>query len=67
MAIVVPPVQFDHIVETKVGNQVEDMMRDDDGGRYTLKPSCLLHNRAQGWPMQVVEVGVGDQHQVDRG
>jgi hypothetical protein len=67
MAIAVPPVQFDHIVKTKIGNQVENMMRNHDGGRHTLKTSGLLHNRAEGWPVQVVEVGVGNQHQVDRG
>ena len=66
MAITVPPVQFDHVVKTKVGDQVEDVMRDHDRGRHSLQAFGLLHDGAQGRPVQMVEVGMGDQHQVNR-
>ena len=33
MAVAVPPVELDDVAETKIGNQVENMMRDDDRRR----------------------------------
>ena len=41
-------------------------MRNHDGGRHSVQAFGLLHDGTQGWPVQMVEVGVGDQHQVDR-
>src|SRR4029077_19332317 len=65
MAITIPPVQFDHIVETEVGHQIEDVMRYDDSGWRSAAISSVLDNRAQRWPVQMVEVGVRNQHQID--
>src|SRR5437773_9132133 len=59
MAITIPPVQFDYVVESQVGNQIEDVVRDDDSGRRSAAISSVLDNRAQRWPVQMVEVGVG--------
>src|SRR5207248_6211216 len=67
MTIAIPPVQFDNTVETEVGDEIEDVMRDHYGGRYTMTPFCLLHNGTQRWPVEVVEVGMGDQDQINSG
>ena len=65
MAITIPPIQLDHIVETEVGNQIEDVMRYDDSGWRSAAISSVLDNRAQRWPVQMVEMGMGNQHKID--
>ena len=66
MTIAVPPVQFHHVVKAQVGDQIENMMRNHDRGRHSVTAFGLLHDGAQRRPVQVIEVGVGDQHQVNR-
>ena len=67
MAIAVPPVQFDHIAKAQVGDQIHDVMRHHDRwAERARRAPRLLNDRAQRWPVQVVKVGMRDQHQVDR-
>ena len=42
-------------------------MRHQDRRRHPAPPFGLLHDGPQRWPVQVVEVGVGHQHQVNGG
>ena len=42
------------------------MMRHYNRWRYPAPPPGLPHNRAQRWPVQMVEVGMGDQNQINR-
>src|SRR6266849_8054052 len=42
------------------------MMRNHDRGRHSLTAHGLTHNRAQRWPVQMVEVGMSDQNQINR-
>ena len=35
-------------------------------GALPLRAPGVLHDGAQRWPVQVIEVRVGDQHQIDR-
>ena len=65
MTVAVPPVQFNHVVKAKVGNQVENMMRHQNGRRHSAPPFGLPHDGPQRWPVQVVEVGMSHQHQVN--
>ena len=65
MAMTVPPIQFDYIVETEIGNQIEHMMGHDDRGRDTLQLYSLLHDGAQGRTMQVVEMRVRHEYKIN--
>src|SRR2546423_10768354 len=65
MAITIPPIEFDDIVETEVGHQIEDVVRYHNSRRSSATVSGVLNDGAQRWPVQMVEVGVRNQHQID--
>ena len=65
MTITIPPVELDYIIESEVGNQIEDVVRYHDRRRRSAAISSVLDDRAQRWPVQVVEVGMGNQYQID--
>jgi len=46
--------------------QVENMVWNHDRGRHSVAAFGLLHNGTQRRPVQMVEVGMRDQHQVNR-
>ena len=60
VAVAVPPIQFDDIVESEVRNQVENVVRNHDGRWRSAAISSVLDNRPQRWPVQVVEMGMGN-------
>lgn len=60
----VPPFQFDNLFESEVGNEVEEMMGDDQGGRASDFPPRLPRDCAQGLAVKVIEVSMRDQHHV---
>src|SRR5262249_61262718 len=66
MLVVAPPVKFHDLFEPEVGDQVENMMGNNDGGRFAGQPASFLSNRAQRAAMQVVEVSMGYENEVDR-
>src|SRR5262245_29323375 len=66
MPIAVPPIEFDDIAEAEISHQVEDVMRNDNGGRRSSAATSLLHDGAQRRPMKMIEMRVCDQHQIDR-
>src|SRR5579859_6530740 len=66
MTITVPPVQLDHVTKAKVRDQVENMFRHNDGGRGAPKLPGVLDQRAQRRTVQVVEMRMGDEHQINR-
>src|SRR5579871_4555777 len=53
-----PPIQFDDFRKSKVRNQVGYVRRNDDGRSYAAAAEIVLHNRAQRWAMQVIEMGM---------
>src|ERR1700682_139057 len=64
---ILPPVQFDDLGKSQVGDQIGNMAGDDDGRRSSTLPQIMLYDRPQGWAMQVIEVRMGYQDQVNRG
>ena len=60
-----PPIELDDLGKAKVGDQVGDMSGNDDRRRDASLAQVILHNRAQRWPMQMIEVRVRNQHQID--
>ena len=66
MAIAVPPVQLDHIAKTEIRDQIKNVLRHNDGRRRAPKLPGVLDQRSQRWPVQVIEVRMGDEHQINR-
>src|ERR1700680_1510629 len=64
-AVAIPPVQFHHIAEAQVGDQIYNVMRHYDDRRRGTPAPRLLNDGAQRWPMQMVKVGMRNQHQVN--
>lgn len=54
-----PAPQFLHVVESEVVHQIADVFGDDDG--------LFVCDGAEGPAVEMVEVGVGDKHEVDVG
>src|SRR5262249_8492142 len=65
MAIGIPPLQLDNVLEAEIGNQIEHMMRDYECWRGSALLARQTSNRAQGVPVQVVEMSVRNQDHVD--
>src|SRR5579872_2125934 len=65
MPVTVPPVQLDDVAKAKVSDQIKYMLGHDDGGRGAPKLLGVLDQRSQRGPMQVVEVGMGNEHEID--
>src|ERR1019366_7836074 len=61
-----PPVQLNDAPVAQVADQVADMPGHDDRRTFAGLASREPRNRAQRWPVQVVEVRVRNQHRVDR-
>ena len=60
-----PPIELDNLRESQIRNQVGNMGRNDDGRGHAARVQVILHNRAQRWAMQVIEVCVRNQHQIN--
>src|SRR5512144_1237724 len=60
-----PPVEFDHIAESQVRDQIEDVMGNHDGGAPSTAAIGLLGNRAQRRPVKMIKMRVRNQCQVD--
>ena len=56
VAIGIPPLEFDNFFEAEIVDQVEQMMRDDQGGRGSGLTAGLVRDGAQRLAMQVIEV-----------
>ena len=65
MAITVPPVQFDHVAKAQVGDQIHNVMRHYNSWRRGPPTPRLLNDRTQRRPVQMIKMGMRDQHQVD--
>src|SRR5271155_1566214 len=66
MAIGVPPLEFDNLLETEIADQVEQVMRDDERRRGAGLAPGLTRNGAQRLAMQVIEVRVRYQDDIHR-
>lgn len=60
----VPPFEFNDLPEAEIGDEVEEMMRHDQGRRNASLAAGLARNRAQGLPVQMIEMSMGDQHHI---
>src|SRR5262249_47707389 len=49
----------------QVGNQIENMVGNDQGGTFSAQTARVTHQRAERRAVQVIEVCMGDQHQID--
>src|SRR5438552_15977759 len=65
MTITIPPVVIIYIIEYEVGNPIVVVVRDHDRRRRSGAISSVLDDRTQRWRVQVVEVGMGNQYQID--
>jgi len=63
----VPPFEFDDVLETEIGNEVEDMVRDNQRGGAAGLEARLARDRAQGVTVKMIEVSMRHQHKVHRG
>jgi hypothetical protein len=61
MTIGVPPLEFDNLFVAEIGDEVEEVMRNDERGRGSSLAAGLARDGAQRLAMQVIEVGVGDE------
>src|SRR5450432_2888222 len=66
MTIAVPPIQFYDVFKPEVGNQIANMMRHQNGWRHSAAPFGLLNDRTQRGPVQMIKVGMGHEHEVNR-
>lgn len=64
--VAIPPFKFDNFPEAKIRNQIEDLMRDDQSGCCAGLAPGLAGNDAQRLPVQVIEMSMGDKHDVHR-
>lgn len=67
MPVTVPPVHFNNVLETEIGNQIKHVMWNNDRRRSAPLTAGLLYDGAQRWTMKVVKMSVRHQHQVDGG
>ena len=65
MAIAAPPVQLDDIAKSEVRNQIEHMLGYHYGWGGAAPAFGVLHERAQRWPMKMIEMRVRDQHHIN--
>ena len=64
VTIGVPPLEFDNFFEAEIGNQVEQVMGDDERGRGSGLAPGLARDGAQRLAMQMIEVRVRHEHEV---
>ncbi len=64
MVMCLPPLEFDDLAETEIGNQIANVTGDDKG-RGLPQAAAVTCDRTQGGTMEVVEMSVGNQHDVD--
>src|SRR5579872_3812713 len=62
-----PPVEFNDLGKSKIGNKVGDVSWNDDGRRNATGPQIVLNNCPQRRTMQVIEVRVRNQYEIDGG
>src|SRR5690349_3159667 len=65
IARALPPVKFDNLRKSEIGDQIGHMRRNDDGRRCAALPQRVLHNGTQRWAMKMIEVRVRDQHEIN--
>lgn len=61
-----PPVEFDDLGKSEIRNQVSNMGRNHDGGRYSPRAEIVVDDGAQRRTVQVIEVRMRYQHEVNR-
>src|SRR6266581_1737563 len=66
VATVIPPVELNDFLKSEIGNEIEHVMGHDQSRRSARHSARVLYDRTQGWPVQVVKMRMGHQHQVDR-
>jgi len=64
VAIGVPPFEFDDLLVAEIGDEIEKMVRDNEGGRGSSLSAGLARDGAQRLAVQVIEVGMGDQDDI---
>ena len=62
--VAVPPLEFDDLLEAEVGDEVEDVVRDDERGRGAGLAAGLAGDGPQRLAVEMVEVGVRDEDDV---
>src|ERR1700681_4863737 len=66
VAIGIPPFKFDNSLVAQVGNQIEEMMRNDQRGRGASLALSLARDGTQRLSVQVIEVRVRHEDDVHR-
>ncbi len=65
VAIASPPVEFHDVAKTEIRDQIKDMFGHDCGGPGPAALLCMLHDRPQRGAMEVIEMRMGDEHQIN--
>jgi hypothetical protein len=60
-----PPIEFDNAAVSEIAYQITDVTRHYDHGPFAGAPAGEPRNCPQRGPMQMIEVGVRDQHSID--
>src|SRR6266404_349021 len=64
--VAAPPVQFDHVTKSEIRDQIENMFWHDDCWSRPAPALCVLHERPQRRPVQVVKMRVRNQDDINR-
>ena len=64
MSVFLPPFQLDDLAEAKVGNEVANVAGDDQD-RSLSESAAMTRDGTERRAVEVIEVRVGDQHDVD--
>ena len=60
-----PPVELNDFGKPEIRNQIRDVSWDDDCRRHSARAQVVLHDGPQRCTVQMIEVGVRNQHHID--